>query len=355
MAKENRPPYGLIAIAVIVVLLLIGILPPGISILTSVPAGHTGILTTYGKVEATHLDSGLHFKKPWQKIICMDNRIQTMTLSAGTKNSTTDDAIETKDRQLIPTYEFEIQYQLNPEVSYKVYANYGSNYETTLIASNALQFVKEVISQYSADDIVTAKEKIPVQIKDRLAEATNPLGVNIVRVNMVSYDFSAEYTQILEQRALLNAQLENNKLQQQNETIAAQTQYDVAVKQAEKEAEVQRIATENANQIAIANANAKAETDKINAENEAYVTRTKAEAQKDARLAAAEAEKAELEAKSAGLNDYIIQQEWIQKWNGELVPSIGGNTGIGFTDYTNIVEDLFNGNDQFEISDELKE
>ena len=323
--------------------LLLGILPPGISILTSVPAGHTGILTTYGKVEATHLDSGLHFKKPWQKIVCMDNRIQTMTLSAGTKGSTTNDAIETKDRQLIPSYEFEIQYQLNPEVSYKVYANYGSNYETTLIASNALQFVKEVISQYSADDIVVAKEQIPQQIKERLAAATNPLGVNIVRVNMVSYDFSAEYTQILEERALLNAQLENNKLQQQNETIAAQTQYDVAVKQAEKEAQTQRIAAENANAIAVANAQAQAETDKINAENEAYVIRTKAEAEKDARLAAAEAEKAELEAKSAGLNEYVIQQEFIKKWDGELIPSFG-NTGLGFTNYTEIIEGyLFGG------------
>ena len=326
-----------ICAAVLALLLILGILPPGISVLTSVPAGHTGILTTYGKVEATHLDSGLHFKKPWQKIVCMDNRIQTMTLSAGTKDSTTDDAIETKDRQLIPSYEFEIQYQLNPEVSYKVYANYGSKYETTLIASNALQFVKEVISQYSADDIVTAKEEIPTQIKERLAAATNPLGVNIVRVNMVSYDFSAEYTEILEQRALLNAQLENNKLQQQNETITAQTQYDVAIKQAEKEAETQRIAAENANAIAVANAQAQAETDRINADNEAYVIRTQAEAQKDARLAAAEAEKAELEAKSSGLNEYVIQQEFIKKWNGELIPSFG-DTGLGFTDYTNIIE-----------------
>lgn len=323
---------GIIAIA-----LFMGILPPGISILTSVPAGHTGILTTYGKVEATHLDSGLHFKKPWQKIIKMDNRIQTMTLSAGTKGATNDDAIETKDRQLIPSYEFEIQYQLNPEVSYKVYANYGSNYETTLIASNAMQFVKEIFSQYSADDIVVSKEQIPEQIKERLATATNPLGVNIVRVNMVSYDFSAEYTQILEERALLNAQLENNKLQQQNETIAAQTQYDVAVKQAEKEAQTQRIAAENANTIAIANAQAQAETDKINAENEAYVIRTKAEAEKDARLAAAEAEKAELEAKSAGLNEYVIQQEFIKKWDGELIPSFG-DAGLGFTNYTEIIE-----------------
>jgi len=142
---------------------------------------------------------------------------------------------------------------------------------------------------------------------------------------------------ILEQRALLNAQLENNQLQQKNETIAAQTQYDVAVKQAEKDAETQRIAAENANAIALANANAKAETEKINADNAAYVTRTKAEAERDARLATAEAVKAELEAKASGLNDFVIQQEFIEKWDGKLIPSFG-DSGIGFTNYTDIIQ-----------------
>ena len=108
------------------------------------------------------------------------------------------------------------------------------------------------------------------------------------------------------------------------------------MKQAEKEAETQRIAAENANKIAIENAKAKAETDRINAENEAFVIRSKADAEKDARLAAAEAERAELEAKSAGLTDHVIQQEFIAKWDGKLIPNFG-NTGLGFTNYTDII------------------
>lgn len=328
-----------IVVAVVLILLTMGIVPPGISLFASVPTGYTGILTTFGRVEAEALDSGIHWKKPWQKLVKMDNRVKTMEISSGAKDATTDDTVETMDQQLIPTFEFEVQYQLNPEMSYKVYARYGQDYAQKLIHNNALQIIKEVFAEHKADDIVTSKAIIPDMIQERLSELTEPYGVNIERVLFVTYNFSPEYTAILEQRAQLNAQLENNKLQQQNDTIAAQTQYDVAVKQAQKDAETQRIAAENANQIAIANANAKAETDKINAENEAYVTRTKAQAQKDARLAAAEAEKAELEAKSAGLNEYVIQQEFIKKWNGELMPSFG-DTGLGFTDYTKIVEDF---------------
>ena len=326
-----------LVIVVIIALLLMGILPPGISILTSVPAGHTGILTTFGKVENTYLTSGPHFKKPWQHIVVMDNRIQTMRVASGVKDSTTTDTAETLDQQLIPTFEFEIQYQLNASKSYEVFRNYGVHYEKTLLTSNALQFIKETFALYKAEGIVAAKSEIPLIIKDKLASVTEPLGINIQRVNMVTYDFTPEYTQILEDRAMKKAQLENNRLEQQNQTIAAQTQYDVAVKEAEKQAETQRIAAENENNINIERAKATAEHNKIQADNDAYVTRTQAEAKRDARIAQAEAEKAELEAKAAGLNDYIIQQQWIEKWDGELIPSFG-NAGIGFTNYTDIIK-----------------
>lgn len=320
-----------VAIAVLLLVIIAG------SVITTVPAGYTGVLTTWGKVENESMSPGLHFTLPWQNVIKLDNHIQTMRISAGTKNPTTTDTAETKDQQLIPTFEFEIQYQLNPDMSYAVYSNYGTNYADVLLKSNALQFIKETFALYNADEIVTAKGEIPAKILERLSEATSPLGVNIIRINMVTYDFAPEYTAILEERALLNAQLENNQLQQKNQTITAQTQYDVAIKQAEKEAETQRIAAENQNAIALKNAEAKAEAAKIQADNDAYVTRTTAEAERDARLAAAEAEKAELEAKSSGLNDYVIQQEFIQKWDGKLMPSFG-DTGFGFTDYTDIIK-----------------
>lgn len=333
---KSSPRALLITMAVILILLVNGILPPGVSIMTSVPTGCTGIMTTFGKVETTPIDAGFHLKKPWQRIVLMDNRVQTMRIAAGTERATTNDSAETADQQLIPVFEFEVQYQLIPEMSYAIYENYGENYAEKLITANALQKIKEVFATYEAEDIVRAKAEIPVSIGDKLAEITEPMGVDIVRVNMKTYDFSPEYTKILEERALLNAQLENTRMQQQNETIAAQTQYDVAVKQAEKEAETARIAAENARDVAIIEANARAETKRISAENEAFVITTTAEAEKVARLAAAEATKAELEAQAAGLTDQIIAKTWIEQWDGHLMPSIG-NTGIGFTDYTDIV------------------
>lgn len=337
MHRNNTSLIVLVIVIAVALSLFLGIIPPGISCFSSVPSGYTGILTTYGKVENESLDAGFHWKSPWQRIILMDNHIQTMRIASGVKNATTQDTAETKDQQLIPCFEFEIQYQLNADKAFMVYSNYGEDYTDVLLTSNALQFIKETFAQFNADEIVGNKDVIPKTIAEKIAAVSEPLGINIVRVNMVTYDFSEEYTKILEERALLNAQLENNQIEQRNATIAAQTEYDVAVKAAEKEAETKRIQAENANEIALKQAEAKAESDRIAADNMAYVTRTQAEAERDARLAAAEAERAELEAKASGINDYVIQQEFIAKWDGKLIPSFGDD-GIGFTNYTDIIE-----------------
>lgn len=307
------------------------------TIFATVPAGYTGVLVTCGKVENNSVSPGLHLKFPWQNIVKLDNHIQTLRIATGTPNATTTDTAETKDQQLIPVFEFEVQYQLDPEMSYMIYINYGTNYAKVLLESNALQFIKETFALYNSEEIVVSKGEIPAKVMERLSAVTEPLGVNIVRINLVTYDFSPEYTQVLEERALLTAQLENNELQQKNETIAAQTRYDVAIKQAEKDAETKRIAADNQNAIALQNAETEAEVTRIQADNDAYVTRAAAEAERDARMAVAEAEKAELEAKSSGLNDYVIQQEFIQKWDGKLMPSFG-DLGFGFTDYTDIIK-----------------
>ena len=38
----------------------------GLLCVVKVPTGHTGVVVTFGKVENRTLDSGMHFKAPWQ-------------------------------------------------------------------------------------------------------------------------------------------------------------------------------------------------------------------------------------------------------------------------------------------------
>jgi len=315
----------------------------------TVPYNHVGILIRAGVVQNQELSEGWKIKLPFvDKIIAMSNQVQDTRVSCGVKDATTTESAETMDRQLIPIYDFEIQYQLVKENSFSVYKMYGKNYAPKLVDSNAVAVIKSVFAQYHSEEIVSNKEAIPAKILETLNAITEPIGVKIIRVNMKTYDFTPEYTALLEERAYLSAQLKNNEIKQNNERIAAQTAYDVAVKKAEQEAETARIKAENDKEVALIQAeNAKevarvqAESDaaakKIKVDNEAYVLVTQAEADKTARLAKAEATKAELEAQASGLNEMVIQRQWIEKWNGELIPNFSGGNGFTFTNLTDVI------------------
>ena len=50
------------------------------SCVATVPTGHTGVVTTFGRVENYTLDAGVHMVKPWQQVVKMDNRVQKQTV-----------------------------------------------------------------------------------------------------------------------------------------------------------------------------------------------------------------------------------------------------------------------------------
>lgn len=345
-------------IAIIVCIILVVIIIS--QTIGTVPVNHTGILKKFGRVQDTVVPEGIYFKVPFfDSIESISNMVTTCKITASNKdkNATTNETAETKDQQLITSYQFDIQYQLDREKSFLVYKNYGINYENQLIVSNALPAIKLAFTKYSSEEIVLHKEDIASFVKETLEEYTDNYGIHILKVNFASYDFTDEYNAILEERAMLKANITNEQLRQEKERVTAQTAYDVAVKEAEKTAETNRITSENEKAVAIIkaeqdketaliNANATAEANKIKVDNEAYVTTTKAEADKTARLAAAEATKAELEAQSSGLTELIIQKTFIEKWNGQLIPSFNGDGGFNFANMTDIYKTYLFGNEE---------
>ena len=52
--------FGVFAFIAVVILIF--------SCMKSVPTGHTGVVTNFGRVEDTTLDAGMHFMKPWKKL-----------------------------------------------------------------------------------------------------------------------------------------------------------------------------------------------------------------------------------------------------------------------------------------------
>ena len=62
-------------VAAVIVLLIVVII--GCGAFTTVRAGHTGVVVTFGKVSSSVLGEGLHLKIPFiQQVVQIDNRVQ---------------------------------------------------------------------------------------------------------------------------------------------------------------------------------------------------------------------------------------------------------------------------------------
>ena len=113
-------------------LALVGVLVIVFSCYVSIPAGHTGVATTFGSVENYTLEAGMHFKLPWQEVIKMDNRVQ---------KSTQDMSCFSSDIQEV-SMTYTVNYQISKQDAMTIYKTIGIGYYDTVIAPYITESVK---------------------------------------------------------------------------------------------------------------------------------------------------------------------------------------------------------------------
>ena len=89
----------------------------------TVPTGHTGVVTTFGRVENTTLDSGVHFVLPWQQVVKMDNRVQKQTVELSCFSSDIQEVNLT----------YTINFQIKKSDAQNIYRTIGVDYYATVI------------------------------------------------------------------------------------------------------------------------------------------------------------------------------------------------------------------------------
>jgi len=254
------------------------------SMVVTVPTGHTGVVTTFGKVESYVLDEGIHFKLPWQKVIKMDNRAQKETVITQAFSS---------DIQQVDVI-VSINFSVDRETSQNLYRNVGAAYYTTVIQPRLYENVKAVFAQYSAENLVAKRANLSDEIAELLRPEMKKYGIELLNISIEDIDFTDVFTDAVEAKQVA----EQSKLK-------AAIEQEQKVLEAEKEAERKVIA-----------AKAEADVQKIEAEADAYARTTRAQAEAEAN-----------EKIAASLTEALIRYLEAQRWNGEL-PQIYGADGI---------------------------
>lgn len=260
---------------------------------SSVPAGHTGILTTFGKVEDRILTEGLNWKSPFQKVIKMDNRTQKTVEEFQAFSSD----IQEVDIMLA------VNYSINQETAQNLYRTVGVEYYTNIVYPRLLESTKSVFSNYTAEQLIGNRENLSTEIKDLVIPDVARYGIIISDISVQDIDFTDAFTNAVEAKQ-----------------VAAQDKLTAETRQAQLTMEAEQEAARQ-----VIKANADAEQAQIAARADLEVTKIQADAAEYAGLK----EAAKNKAISEWLTPDLLQYYYIQQWDGKLPTyMLGENTGI---------------------------
>lgn len=215
--KTGKIIGGVIAAAAVLIVAL--------NSFTSVEAGHSGVVLTFGKVSETVLSEGLHVKIPFiQQIIQIDNRVLKAEVDCSSAS---------KDLQTVSST-IALNYRVRNEASAKIYKEVGMSYENVIINPAIQECVKAVTAKYTAEQLITERQIISDQMKDLLNEKISSYGLELEIFNIISFEFTAEYNAAIE--AKQTAQQNALKAEQDLQRIKVEAEQTVAQAQAEAEA-----------------------------------------------------------------------------------------------------------------------
>lgn len=252
------PAYAKIITAVVVLIVLFLMAP-----FATVPAGHRGVLSTFGKPSEEVFSEGIHFRWPIA---------QTMHLVAvAIQKGEGDGDAASKDLQIVHT-KIAINYHVRPDAVVSVYRDLGNEPGERIIAPSVQEAMKAVTAKFTAEELISRRSQVRDEIMVVLKERMTRHGLVVDEFSIVNFNFSKTF----------------------NEAIEAKTTADQLKMKAERD--LQRIEVESKQKMS----RAKAEADSL------ALQRT------------------QVTPELLRLRETENQAKAIEKWDGHLPTTVGG-------------------------------
>ena len=232
----------------------------------AIPTGYVGIKTRFGKVQSSMLSEGINFKVPYiEKIVKIDCRTQKCEYQMEASS---------KDLQKISNIKIAVNYNIDKSNANNLYKEIGENFGSVVVEPAIFESVKQGMSQYTAEELITKRSEVSNVIMTLLTEKLNDKGILITALNITDLSFSKEFDNAIEQKQVTEQQTK-------------QAQYELEKARVENEKKIE---------------NAKAEAEVMKQQN------------------------AEITENTLKLKELEIQSELVQKWNGTLPSTVSGDS-----------------------------
>jgi regulator of protease activity HflC (stomatin/prohibitin superfamily) len=278
---------GFLGAVIFAVVLIVGLIV-FFSCMERVPAGYVGVVYNMnGGVDGEVLTQGFHLVAPTKKVTTYSIGIEQSYLTAESKGDSRNDEsfnIPTSDGKTVKvnlefSYRFDADKVADTFVQFK--GRSGEDIKNTFIKPKIIAWTQEVSANYPVTDIFgDQRTKINAELDIYLKDKFKPYGIVIDTVNFTDISVDDETATAIQEKVTAQQKLELAKIE--------------------------------------------AETAKINANKDKEVAEINAQKV----LIAAEAEAKANKKIAESLSEVLIQQQKLEKWNGELPQIVSDGTII---------------------------
>lgn len=271
----------------------------GFACVERVPAGYVGVVYDMsGGVTGETLNQGWHIVSPTKKVTIYSIGIEQSYLTSDSKGDSKEDesfSTPTADGKSL-TVDLEFSYRYDPNRVTDVFIQFkgqsGKEVKDSFIKPKMIAWTQEVTAKYPVTDVFGDKrQELNEALDSYLKEKFDKYGIVIDTVNFTNISTDPETQAAIQKKVNAQQELELARIEKQTAKV-----------QAEKDKEVAQINAEKA---------------KIEAQGKADAEIIKADAEAEANKKIAES-----------LTDKLIENNTIEKWNGEVPYITGGATPI---------------------------
>ena len=231
-ARRIRLIAGIAVLAVAAIILVA-------SCCVVVPAGHSGVVMTLGKVSDQVLAEGFHFKAPFvQQVEMISNKIQKKEVAANAVS---------KDLQTVNS-NVAVNFRVSNASSASVFQNIGRGYEDVVLLPAVQESMKSVSAKYTAEELITKREAVSEETKDTLESKVQEYGIIIEKFNIVNFDFTDEFNAAIEAKQTA----QQNALKAEQDLARIKVEAQQQIEQARAEAESYRLKNQEITQETLA-------------------------------------------------------------------------------------------------------
>ncbi|MFC1992832.1 prohibitin family protein [Chloroflexota bacterium] len=226
---------SIIGIVLIVASIIVGSL-------TTVPAGHRGVVIRFSAITGSILNEGLQTKLPFIDSV--------EKMSVQTQKYEADSLAVTNDLQDVSTT-IALNWHLDAGMAAEVYRTLGLEFIDRIAAPAIQETIKQVTAKYNAEDLILRRDEVKAAITESLSNRLLERGIITETVSITNFQFSETFTAAIEakvaaEQAVLEAtnKLERVKVEAQQREAEARGEADARIAKATGEAEYIRVVTE---------------------------------------------------------------------------------------------------------------